>query len=92
VYTSLNIRIIKSRKMKWVGRVARRGGTRNVHKIVVGKAEGKRPIGRRRHKWEDNIRIDLREIGWEDVDWMRLAHDRNQWRVLVNTVANLGVP
>jgi hypothetical protein len=65
---------------------------RNVRNILVGKPEGKRLLGRPRHRWENNIRIDLREIGWEGVDWMHLTRNRGQWRAVVNTVMNLQVP
>jgi hypothetical protein len=65
---------------------------RNAYEIFVGKPEGKRPLGRPRRRWEDNIRMDLRVIGWEGVDCMHLAQDRNQWRAFVNTVTNLRVP
>jgi hypothetical protein len=68
------------------------GETRNAHRILVGKSEGKRPLGRTRRRWVDNIKIDLREIGWEGMDWIELAQDRDQWRALVNTVLNLPVP
>jgi hypothetical protein len=63
-----------------------------VYRILVGKPEGKRPLGRRRRSWVDNIKIDLREIGWDGVDWIDMAQDRDQWRALVNTVLNLWVP
>jgi hypothetical protein len=86
------IRIIKSRRIIWVGHVARMGEKRNAYRILVGKPEGKRPLGRTRRRWEDNIRMDLREIGWGDIDWIDLAQDRDQWRALVNTVMNLRVP
>jgi hypothetical protein len=86
------IRIIKSRRMRWVGYVARSGEKRNAYGLLVGKPEGKRPLGRPRHKWVDNIRIDLGEVGWGDVDWIGLAKDRNRWRALVNLVLNLRVP
>jgi hypothetical protein len=59
---------------------------------LVGKAEGKRQNGRPRHRWDDNIRPDLKEIGWEDVDWIYLVQDNDQWRTVVNTVMNLEVP
>jgi hypothetical protein len=62
---------------------------RNVHRVLMGKLEGKRPLGRPRHRWEDGIRMDLREIGWRIIDWIQLAQDRNRWRALVNTVMNL---
>jgi hypothetical protein len=65
---------------------------RNSYRILMGKPEGKRPIGRHRCRWEDNIRMDLGEIGWGGMDWIDLAQDRNQWRPLVNTVMNLQVP
>jgi hypothetical protein len=64
---------------------------RNVYKVLVGKPEGKRPLGRPRHRWEDEIRMDLREIGWGIVDWIQLAQDRDRWRAVVNTVMNLRV-
>jgi hypothetical protein len=72
--------------------VARIGETRNASRILVGKPEGKRPLGRTRRRWLDNIKIDLREIGWDGVDWIDLAQDRDQWRALVNMVMNLRVP
>jgi hypothetical protein len=68
------------------------GEKRNAYRILVGKLEGKRPLGRQRRKWVDNIKTDLREIGWDGMDWIDLAQDRNQWRDLVNTVMNLRVP
>jgi hypothetical protein len=68
------------------------GDKRNAYRILVGKPEGKRPLGRPRRKWEDNIRMDLREIGWGGMDWIDLVQDRDQWRTLVNTVMNLRVP
>jgi hypothetical protein len=68
------------------------GDVRNSYKILVRKPEGKIPLRQHRHKWEDNVRIDLREIGWKVVDWIHLAHDRNQWQALANMVMNLQVP
>jgi hypothetical protein len=68
------------------------GETMNAYRILVGKPEGKRPLGRPRHRWVDNIKIDLTEIGWDGRDWLELAQDRDQWRALVNTVMNLRVP
>jgi hypothetical protein len=68
------------------------GEKRNACRILVGKPEGKRPLGRPRRRWEDNIRMDLREIGWGGMDWIHVDRVRNQWRVLVNTVMNLWVP
>jgi hypothetical protein len=70
----------------------RMGETRNAYRILVGNPEGKRPLGRPRHRWVDNIKMDLREIGWDGMDWIELAKDRDQWRALVNTVMNLRVP
>jgi hypothetical protein len=67
------------------------GEERNVYRVLMGKPEGKRPLGRTRHRWEDGIRMDLREIGWGSVDWIQLAQDRDRWRALVNTVMNLRV-
>jgi hypothetical protein len=68
------------------------GEKKNAYRILVGKPEGKRPLGRPRRRWEDNIRMDLRKIGWSDLGWIDLAQDRDQWRTLVNTVMNLRVP
>jgi hypothetical protein len=76
----------------WSGHVARMGETRNRYRILVGKPEGKRPLGRSRRRWVDNIKIDLRQTGWDDMDLIDLAQDRDQWRTLVNTVMNLRVP
>jgi hypothetical protein len=86
------IRFIKSRRMRWAGNVARIGEKINAHRTLVGKPESKTPLGRRRLRWEDNIRMDLREIGWGSMDWINLAQDRNQKWALVNTVMNLRVP
>jgi hypothetical protein len=86
------IRMIKSRRMRWTGHVARMGEKRNVHKILVGKPEGKRPLAISRGRCVDNIKMDLREIGWDGVDWIDMAQDRDQWRALVKTVLNLRVP
>jgi hypothetical protein len=90
LYSSPNIiRIIKSRRMRWAGHVARRGEKRNAYRLLVGKPEGKRPLGRPRLRWVDNIRMDLGEVGWGDVDWIGLAQDRNRWRALMNSVLNI---
>jgi hypothetical protein len=69
-----------------------KGAKRNTYRILVGKPEGKRPLGGPRLRWVDSIRLDLREIGWGGMDWIDLAEDREQWRALVNTVMNLRVP
>jgi hypothetical protein len=93
LYSSSSIiRIIKSRKMRWEGHVARMGEKRNTYRLLVGKQEGKRPLGKPRRRWVDNIRMDLGEVAWGDVDWIGLAKDRNRWRALVNSVLNLRVP
>jgi hypothetical protein len=85
LYSSPNIiRMIKLRRMRWAGHVARMGERRNTYRILMGKPEGKRPLGRPRCRWVDNIKIDLRQIGWDDVDWIDLAQDRDQWRAFVN--------
>jgi hypothetical protein len=86
------IRIIKSRRMRWAEHVARMGEKRDAYRLLVGKPEGKRPLGGPRRRWVDNIRIDVGEVGWSDVDWIGLAQDRNRWRALVNSVLNLRVP
>jgi hypothetical protein len=86
------IRIIKSRRMRWAGHVARMGEKRNACRLLVGKPEGKRPLGRPRRRWVDNIRMDLGGVGWGDVDWIGLAKDRNRWRAPVNSVLNIRVP
>jgi hypothetical protein len=87
LYSSQSIiRIIKSGRMRWTGHVARmeEKRKRNAYRLLVGKPEGKRPLGRPRCRWVDNIRMDLRQVGWGDVDWIGLAQDRNRWRSLVN--------
>jgi hypothetical protein len=78
------IRIIKSRRMRWAGHVARMGKKRNAYRLLVGKPERKRLLGRPRRRWVDNIRMNLVEVGWGDVDWIGLDKDRNRWRALVN--------
>ena len=85
------VRVVKSRRMRWAWHVAGMGEGRGVHRVLVGKPEGKRPLGSPRRRWEDNIKMDLREVGGGG-DWMELAQDRDRWRVLVNTVMNLRVP
>ena len=93
LYSSLNIvRVIKSRKMRWAGHVARLGKERGAYRVLVGKPEGKRPLGRPRRRWVDNIRMDLQEVDCGHVDWTGLAQDRDGWRKLVNAVMNLRVP
>ena len=77
--------------MRWAGHVARMGEDRAAYKVLVGKPEGKRPLGRPRRRWVDNIRMDLQEVGCGNVDWTGLAQDRDGWRKFVNTVMNLRV-
>jgi hypothetical protein len=92
LYSSPNIiRKIKSRRMRWAGHVARMGEERKVYRVLMGKPEGKRPLGRLRRRWKNGIRMDLREIGWGSVEWIQLARDMDRWRALVNTVMNLRV-
>jgi hypothetical protein len=86
------IRIIKARRMRWKWHVARMGEKINAYRLFVGKPGGKRPLGRPRRGWVDNIKMDLLEIGWGGVDWIALAQDRDKWRALVNAVLNLRVP
>ena len=93
LYCSPNIvRVIKSRRMRWAGHVARMEEGRGVHKVLVGKPEGQRPLGRPRHRWEDNIKMDLEEVGRGCGDWVELAQDRGRWQALVSTVMNFWVP
>ena len=84
--------VIKSRRMRWAGHVAHMGEERGAYRVLVGKLEGKIPLGRPRCRWVDNIRMDLQEVGCGDVDWIGLAQDRDGWRKLVNAVMNLWVP
>ena len=85
------VRVVKSRRMRWARHVARMGEGRGVHRVLVGKPEGKRPLGRHRLRWEDNIKMDHQEVG-VGGDWMELAQDKDSWRALVNTVMNFRVP
>ena len=93
LYSSPNIvRVIKLRRMRWAGHVARMDEERGVCRGLVGKPEGKRPLGRPRRRWVDNIRMDLQEVGCEYMDWIGLAQDRDRWRTLLSAVVNLRVP
>ena len=93
LYSSPNIvRVIKSRRMRRTGHVARMGEERGVYRVLVGKPEGKRPLGRPRRRWADNIRMDLQDVGCGYMDWIGLVQDRDRWRTLVSVVMNLRVP
>ena len=86
------VRVIKSRRMRWVGHVARMGEGRGVYRFLMGKPEGKRQLGRSRRRWVDNIKMGVQEVGCGGMDWIELAQDRDRWQALVNAVMNLGVP
>ena len=93
LYSSPNIvRVIIWRIMRWVGHVARMGEDRGVYRVFMGKPEGRRPLGRPRRRWVDNIRMDLQEMGCGYMDWIGLAQDRDRWRTFVSAVMNLRVP
>ena len=93
LYSSPNIvRVIKSRRMRWAGHVARMGEERGVYRILVGKPERRRPLGRPRRRWVDNIRMDLQEVVCGYMDWIGLSQDRDRWRTLMSAVMNLRVP
>ena len=85
-----SVQVVKSRR--WAGHVERMGEWRGVHRVLVGKPEGKRSLGRPRPRWEDNIKMDIQEVGGGCGDWLELAQDRDRWRALVSAVMNLRVP
>jgi len=92
LYSSPNImRVIKSRRMRWAGHVAHMSEKRGVYRVLVGKLEGRRPLGRPRRRWVNNIKMDLQEVGCGYVDWIGLAQDRDSWHALVSAVMNLRV-
>jgi hypothetical protein len=84
--------MIRLMRMRWAGHIARLGRKRNAYRILVGKPEGWRPLGRPRQRWNENIEIDIREIGYVGIDWIHLVQDRDQWRALVKTAMNFRVP
>jgi len=86
------VQVVKSRRMSWAGHVARMEEGKVVHRVLVGKPEGRRPLGRPRRRWKDNIKMDLQEVGGGCGDWIELAQDRDRWWALVSTVRNLRVP
>jgi len=84
--------MIKWRRLRWAGHVARMGEERGVYRVLVGKLEGRRPLGRPRRRWLDNIRMDLQEVGCGYMDWIGLTQDRDRWQTLVSAVMHLRVP
>jgi len=93
LYPSPNIvRVIKWRRMRWAGNVARMGEERGLYRVFLGEPDGRRPLGRPRRRWVVNIRMDLQEVGCGYIDWNGLAQDRDRWRTLVSAVMNLRVP
>jgi hypothetical protein len=86
------VRVVKSRRMSWAGHVARMGEERGVHSVLVGRREGKKPLGRPKHRLEDNIKTDFQEVGGVCGDWMEFAQDRDRWRALVSMLKDLQVP
>jgi len=86
------IQVIKSRRVSRAGNVACRGESRGLYRVLMENSEGKRPLGRPRRRWKDNIRMDLQEVGYEGVDWCDVAQDRDRWRAFVNAEMNLRVP
>ena len=92
LYSPNIIQVIKSRRMRWAGHVARIWERRGSYKVLVGKPEVKRPLGRPRRRWDVNIKMDLKEVRWRGMDWFDVAQDRDRWRALTNMVVNLRVP
>ena len=91
-YSHLDVRVIKSRRIRWAGHVARMGAEWGAYRVLLGKPEGRRPLGRPSRIWMDNIRVDLQEVGCGYMDWIGLAQDRDRWRTLVSAVMNLRDP
>ena len=93
LYCSPNMfRVIKTRSMRWAGHVARKGERRGVYRVMVGKPEGKRLLGRPRCRWKNNVKMRLQKVGWGGMNWIDLAQDRDRWRAIVNAVMNFRVP
>ena len=86
------MQVIKSRRMRWAGHIEHMGEGRGVYRVLVGKPEVKKPVGRPRHRWEDNIKMDVQEVGCGGIDWIKLAQDRDRLRALLNAIMNLRVP
>jgi hypothetical protein len=86
------VRVVKTRRMRWAGHVAHMGEGRGVHGVLVGRPDGKRSLGRPRRRWDDNIKMDLQEVGGGCGNWMELAQDRDRWRAFVSAVMNFRVP
>jgi len=84
--------VIKPKRMRWAGHVVHMGEERGVYSVLVGKLKGRRPLGRPRRRWVDNIRMDLQDVGCGYMDWIGLAQDRDKWRMLASAVMNLRVP
>ena len=92
LYSPPNIVQVIKLRMIWAEQVARMGERRQVYRVLVGKPDGKKPLGRPRHRWEDNIKMNLQEVGCGGMDWIEVAQDRDRWRAFVNAVMNLWVP
>ena len=93
LYSSPNIfRVIKSRRLRWAGHIACTGKRRGVYRVLVGKSEGKRPLGRFKRRWEDNIKMDLEKFGCGGMNWIELVQDTDRWRALVIALMNFRVP
>ena len=93
MYSSPNIvQVIKLSRIRWAGHVAHMGERRGAYRVLVGKPEGNRPLGRPRHRWEDNIKMDLQEVQCGVMDWIKLAQDKDRWQALTNALMNLWVP
>jgi len=93
LYSSPNIvQVIKLSRIRWAGHVAHMGERRGAYRVLVGKPEGNRPLGRPRHRWEDNIKMDLQEVQCGVMDWIKLAQDKDRWQALTNALMNLWVP